>query len=229
MNIDALSAIKLSAVVGVACVILGLPVAVFFGWLLARKEFPGKAVLTLILFFPLSLPPVVTGLMLLYVLGRESMIGSFFYSLGLPLTFSLWGAIIAAFVVGFPLYVMMIRSAFEAVDKKYEEVAQSLGLSPLKTFFKITLPLAFPGVLAGAVLTFARAMGEFGATSVISGNIEGETRTIPLAVYSLLESPDGMQSGRVLIIVSVIMSFISIAAYEFLIRWHKKRLELIER
>jgi molybdate transport system permease protein len=214
--------------VGLTCVILGFPVAVFFGWLLARKDFPGKSIVTLILLFPLSLPPVVTGFMLLFFLGHDSYVGPIFERLGMPLTFSLAGAVIAAFVVGFPLYVMMIRSAFEAVDKKYEEVALTLGLSPVKVFFKISLPLALPGVLAGAVLAFARAMGEFGATSVISGNIEGETRTIPLAVYSLLESPDGMSSGRVLIIVSVVMSFLSIIGYEALITWHRKRLELIE-
>lgn len=228
MMIDPYSAVKLSALVGIACVVLGFPFAVFFGWILARKNFRGKSLLTLIIFFPLSLPPVVTGLLLLSLLGRESMLGEFFGELGFPLTFSLTGAVIASFVVGFPLYVMMIRSAFEAVDKKYEEVAFTLGLSPWKTFFKISLPLAFPGILAGAVLNFARSMGEFGATSIISGNIEGETRTISLALYSLLESPQGMDSGRILIIFSIIMSFISLASYEWLLKWHRKRLELID-
>ena len=122
----------------------------------------------------------------------------------------------------------MIRSAFEAVDKRYEEVAFTLGLTPAKIFFKISLPLAIPGVLAGAVLNLARSMGEFGATSIISGNIEGETRTISLALYSLLEAPDGMESGRTLVIVSLIMSFLSLALYEWLLNWHRKRLELID-
>jgi molybdate transport system permease protein len=226
MMIDPYSAIKLSIGVGLACVILGFPVALFFGWLLARKSFRGKSILTMIIFFPLSLPPVVTGLLLLKLLGRETLLGSFFSSLGLPLTFSITGAIIASFIVGFPLYVMMIRSAFEAVDKRYEEVAMTLGLTPLKTFLKISLPLALPGVLAGAVLTFARAMGEFGATSIISGNIEGETRTISLALYSLLEASDGMESGRTLVLISLFISFLSIVAYEYFIKLQRKRLEL---
>lgn len=224
--IDPISAIKLSIIVGCACIILGAPFAIFFGWLLARKQFFGKSIVSLLIFLPLSLPPVVTGLLLLNVLGRESMIGKFFTAVGWPLTFSLTGAVLAAFITGFPLYVMMIRSAFEAVDKRFEEVAYTLGLSPLKTFFRITLPLAWPGVLAGAVLNFARAMGEFGATSIISGNIEGETRTISLALYSMLESPDGMASGRYLVIVSVLMSFLSLVVYELLLRWHRKKLEL---
>jgi molybdate transport system permease protein len=228
MMVDPYSAVKLSAIVGIACVVLGFPFAVFFGWLLARKSFRGKSLLTLVIFFPLSLPPVVTGLILLKALGRESFLGQIFGSLGLPLTFSLTGAVIASFIVGFPLYVMMIRSAFEAVDKRYEEVAFTLGLTPAKIFFKISLPLAIPGVLAGAVLNLARSMGEFGATSIISGNIEGETRTISLALYSLLEAPDGMESGRTLVIVSLIMSFLSLALYEWLLNWHRKRLELID-
>ena len=226
--IDPYSAVKLSVIVGLACVVLGFPFAVFFGWLLARKSFRGKSVVTLIIFFPLSLPPVVTGLILLKVLGRESWIGQIFSSIGLPLTFSLTGSVIASFVVGFPLYVMMIRSAFEAVDRKYEEVASTLGLSSWRIFFKITLPLAIPGVLAGAVLNFARSMGEFGATSIISGNIEGETRTISLALYTMLDAPDGMASGRYLVIVSLVLSFLSLAAYEYLLNLHRKRLELNE-
>lgn len=228
MTVDATSALELSTIVGLACVLLGLPVATFFGWILARKNFRGKSLLSLFLFFPLALPPVVTGLMLLHFLGRETIIGKIFTQMGLPLTFSIYGAILASFVVGLPLFVMMIRSAFEAVDKRYEEVALTLGLSKTQVFFKITLPLALPGVLAGAVLCFVRAMGEFGATSIIAGNIEGETRTIPLALYSLMESPNGWESGRTLVIISLVMSFLSIAFYEVLIKWHRERLELID-
>ena len=228
MNVDPYSAIQLSVIVGLLCVLAGFPVALILGWILARRNFKGKSILTLIIFAPLSLPPVVTGLLLLNILGREAVIGKFFLSVGLPLTFSLTGAVIASFVVGLPLYVMMIRSAFEAVDKRYEEVAFTLGLSPIKIFFKITLPLAIPGILAGAVLAFARAMGEFGATSIISGNIEGETRTISLALYSLLDSTKGMDAGRTLILFSLALSFISLIAYEYLINLHKKRLELNE-
>jgi molybdate transport system permease protein len=228
MMIDPYSAVKISCLVGIICVLVGLPFALFFGWILARKNFLGKSFLSLIILFPLSLPPVVTGLLLLYLVGRDTTVGYFFSSIGLPLTFSLSGAVLASVVVGFPLYVMMIRSAFETVDKKYEEIALTLGLSRWQVFFKITLPLAFPGILAGMIIAFARAMGEFGATSIIAGNIEGETRTISLALYSLLDAPEGVTSGQTLIIISLLMSFVSIAGYEWLIRWHRKKLELID-
>ena len=228
MIVDTYSAFEISVIVGLACVIISLPVATFFGHLLARKVFPGKSLLSLLILFPLALPPVVTGLSLLHFLGRETTVGKLFHSIGLPLTFSLYGAILASFVVGLPLFVMMVRAAFEAVDKRYEDVALTLGLSRTQVFLKITLPLAMPGILAGAVLCFVRAMGEFGATSIIAGNIEGETRTIPLALYTLMESPDGWESGRNLIIISLAMSFLSIAFYEVLIKWHRKRLELID-
>ncbi len=228
MNLDPISAIKLSIAVGIACVIVGLPIAIFFGWLMARKNFRGKSILNLALFFPLALPPVVTGFILLKFLGRDSVIGQFFNYIGFPLTFSFTAAVIASFVVGLPLNVMMVRSAFEAVDKRYEELAGTLGLTSFEAFKKITLPLALPGILAGAVLAFARAMGEFGATSIISGNIEGETRTISLAIYTLLESPDGMKSGRILLFASLALSFLSLVGYELLLKLHRKRLELHE-
>lgn len=228
MILDPYSAIKLSVIVGLLCVIIGFPIALFFGWLLARKNFRGKSLLNLILFLPLSLPPVVTGLVLLKFLGRNSFIGSYFSSLGFPLTFSLTGAVIASFVVGFPLYVMMIRSAFEATDVRYEEVAKTLGLTPIKIFLKISLPLALPGILAGSVIAFARAMGEFGATSILAGNIEGETRTISLALYALLEAPDGLDLGQKLIVASIIISLLSLISYELLLKWHRTRLELNE-
>lgn len=226
MMIDPYSAVTLSVWVGLSCVILGFPLALFFGWLLARKSFRGKSFVSLLVFFPLSLPPVVTGLILLYLLGRSSFLGSLFSSLGISLTFSLTGAVIASYIVGFPLYVMMIRSAFEAVDKRYEEVALTLGLSPWRVFFKVTLPLAYPGILAGAILSFARALGEFGATSIIAGNIEGETRTISLALYSLLDSSSENETARNLILISLVISFISLVAYEYFMNLHRKRLEL---
>lgn len=228
MIVDPWSAIRLSVLVGCACVIISLPVAIWFGWILARKEFRGKSLLTLVIFLPLSLPPVVTGLLILQYLGRASFIGNLFTSIGLPLTFSLTGAILSSCVVGFPLYVMMIRGAFESVDRRYEEVALTLGLSPFQSFRKITLPLAFPGIAAGMVITFARAMGEFGATSIVAGNIEGETRTISLALYSLFEMQNGMDEGRTLMILSVVLSLVSIMAYEYFMRLQKKRLELHE-
>lgn len=228
MSIDPYTAVKLSLIVGLACVILGFPVALFFGWLLARKEFFGKTVLTMVLFLPLSLPPVVTGILILNFAGRETFLGKLFTAVGLPVTFTLTGAILSSLIVGFPLYVMMIRAAFEAVDRRYEEVALTLGHSRWKAFLKVTLPLAMPGISAGMVITFARAMGEFGATSIVAGNIEGETRTISLALYSLFELRDGVSQSQTLILLSVLLSFLSIAAYEYFIRLQKKRLEFHE-
>lgn len=228
MMIDPYQAVKLSLIVALACTVLGLPPALFAGWLLARKNFVGKSFVTMITFLPISLPPIVTGLLILKTLGRETFIGELFTSIGLPITFSLFGAIISAYIVGFPLYVMMIRSAFESVDRRYEEVAKTLGLSSWKIFFTITLPLARPGIIAGAIIAFARSMGEFGATSIVAGNIEGQTRTISLALYSLFETQDGDEMSRNLIILSVVISFISIALYEFFMRTHKKRLEIHE-
>ena len=228
MIIDPYNAIKLSIIVGLSCVVLGFPFALFLGWLLAKKQFIGKTILTLVTLLPLSLPPIVSGLLILKFLGRDTFFGQLFESIGLPITFSLTGAVLSSYIVGFPLYVMMIRSAFETVDKRFEEVVLTLGLSPIKVFFKITLPLAFPGILAGAVISFARAMGEFGATSIVAGNMEGETRTISLALYSLFEMQGQENSSLFLILISVVISFISIALYEYFNRVHKKRLKLHE-
>ena len=139
--------------------------------------------------------------------------------------FTLLGATIAALVVGFPLYVISVRGAFEAVDPLYEELSSTLGVSPRRTFFRVSLPLALPGIVAGAVLAFARALGEFGATIVLAGNVEGSTRTISLAVYTLLESPSGREATWVLVGASVALSLIALLGFETLSRRQKQRLE----
>lgn len=225
IELDPSQAIWLSIQVGLWCVALGLLPAMLFGWILARYEFPGKTLLSMLVFTPLVIPPVVTGYLLLEVFGRTSAIGSFFDAMGLPFSFSLAGAVLASFIVGFPFYVMGIRSAFESVDPRLEEVAWTLGAPPRRTFFRVTLPLALPGIAAGAVLTFARALGEFGATVVLAGNMEGKTRTIALAVYTLLETPNGMDASRILIAASLCISLGTLFGYELLLRWHRRRLE----
>lgn len=222
---DAFSAIRLSLIVGVWCVVLGLPLALAVGWLLARREFPGKLLLTTLVFTPLVLPPVVTGLLLLRLFGRNGAVGVALDHFGIVIPFSLAGAVLAAFVVGFPLYVLSIRGAIESVDRRYEEVARSLGLGPWEVFRRITLPLALPGILAGAVLNFARALGEFGATTVLSGNIEGRTRTIAQAVYTLMDAPGEPPETAILVWSSIALSLAALAGYEALNRWQKKRLE----
>jgi len=218
-------AIWLSIQVGIWCAALGLPVALVLGWILARYEFRGKTLLNMIVFAPLVIPPVVTGYLLLEVFGRAALIGHLFEAIGLPFSFSLAGAVLASFVVGLPFYVMVIRSAFESVDPRLEEMAWTLGAPPKRTFLRVTLPLALPGIAAGAVLAFARALGEFGATVVLAGNMEGKTRTIALAVYTLLESPNGMDASRVLVVASLLISFAALFGYELLLRWHRRRLE----
>jgi len=218
-------AIWLSVQVGLWCVLLGLIPATLFGWVLARYEFLGKTLLSMLVFAPLGIPPGVTGYLLLGLFVRALPVGQFFEILGLPFSFSLAGAVLASFIVGFPFYVMVIRSAFESVDPRLEEVAWTLGAPPRRTFFRVTLPLALPGIAAGAVLTFARALGEFGATVVLAGNMEGKTRTIALAVYTLLETPNGMDASRILIVASLCISLATLFAYELLLRWHRRRLE----
>ena len=218
--IDPLSAIRLSLVVGLWCTVLGFPVAAGIGFLLARKRFFGKTLLVTLLLVPLVLPPVVTGYLMLRALGRDGPVAA----LGIDVPFTLAGAVIAAFVVGLPLYVMAARHAFEAIDPRYEEVSFSLGVPPARTFARITFPLAAPGLAAGAVLAFARALGEFGATAVLAGNLEGETRTIALAVYTLLEAPGGDDAIGVLLWASLAISLAAIAGYEWLTRWQQRRL-----
>jgi molybdate transport system permease protein len=223
---DPVSAIKLSLWVGLWCVLAGIPVALPLGWLLARREFPGKSLLSTLILSPLVIPPVVTGLLLLRVFGRTSVVGAWLGHLGIDVVFSLTGAVLAAFVVGLPLFVISVREAFASVDPALELVAQSLGDSPWRAFRRTTVPLAVPGIAAGALLAFARALGEFGATAVLSGNIEGKTRTIALAIYSLLDSPSGEAGLSTLLWASIGISFVALAGFEALNRWQRRRLEL---
>jgi len=226
MQLDVLSAVRLSCAVGAAAAALGLVPAVAVAWLLARRNFPGKSLLSALVLGPLVLPPVVTGLLLLRLLGRAGPLGPLLDALGAPVTFTLLGAVVAALVVGFPIYVMTIRGAFEAVDPRYEEVSLSLGVAPGGTFWRITLPLAFPGIAAGMVLAFARGLGEFGATAIVAGNMEGRTRTIALAVYALLDGPGDDPRITTLALASVGLSLGALAGFEALTRWQRRRLEV---
>ena len=223
--LDPWSAVRLSLIVAFSAVLLGLVPAVAMGWVLARRDFLGKSFVSMIVMAPLVVPPVVTGFLLLSVLGRESALGGLLAAMGLPIPFTLLGATLAALVVGFPLYVMAIRAVFDTVDRRFEEVSLTLGVPKAPTFRRISLPLALPGIAAGAVLAFARALGEFGATVVLAGNMEGETRTIALAVYSLLESPSGQGATWILVIASVMLSLGALLGFERLSRWQRRRME----
>ncbi len=222
---DPYLAIKLSLIVGGWCVLVGAPIAILLGWLLARGSFRFKPVVSSVLLVPLVLPPVVTGLLLLDLFGRSSPVGRALAALGVRVPFTLAGAVVAALVMGLPLFVLSARSAFEAVDPRFDELARSLGMRPWRAFFKVTLPLALPGIGAGALLAFARALGEFGATAVLSGNLEGRTRTIAMAVYTLLDASHGGREVRVLVVSSLLISLVALAGFEALVRWQHRRLE----
>ena len=225
LNADPVSAITLSLVVALAATLLGLIPSLLLGRLLARRQFPGKTLVTTLILMPLVLPPVVTGFLLLTLFGTRGVFGPALGAAGISVPFNLIAPVLAALVVGLPLYVLSARGAFEAVDVRLEEVSWTLGVRPRPTFFRIVLPLAVPGIMAGAVLAFARALGEFGATVVLAGNVEGRTRTIPLAVYSLFESPGGGRAAWVLVGASVLLSFLAMAGFELLSRRQRRRLE----
>ncbi len=225
MELDVASAVRNSLIVGACAAGLGFVPAVGMAWVLARLRFRGKALLTSIVTIPLVLPPVVTGLAIVALLGRHTPMGAAFDALGLPVTFTRFGAVLAALVVGFPIYVMTIRGAFEAVDPRYEEVAATLGSPPWRGFVDITLPLALPGIVAGVVLAFARGLGEFGATVVVAGNMEG-SRTIALAVYALLDAPGEDARVTTLALAGLAVSIGALLGFEALNRWQRRRLDL---
>jgi molybdate transport system permease protein len=219
-----LSAIKLSLFVAVICSVVSLPPAIAIGWILARKNFIGKAIVEGFLHLPLVLPPVTTGYILLLVLGNQGWIGSFFYEkLGIQIAFSFYAAVIAAIVVSFPLVTRSVRLSIELVDKNMEVAARTLGASNLRVFFTITLPLALPGVISGFILSFARSLGEFGATISFAGNIEGKTQTLPLAIFSEMQIPGQEDSTIRLVVVSVLLSLLAMIAAEYLNRRVIKR------
>lgn len=219
-----LIALKLSVEVAMYCSLISLPLALFTAYFMARKQFYGKAVLESFFHLPLVLPPVTTGYILLFTFGSRSFIGTWFYELtGVKLSFSFYAAVIASVIVSFPLIVRSIRTAFEMVDVGLEQASRILGAGFWKTFFKISVPLALPGIISGTILAFARSLGEFGATITFAGNIQGETQTLPLAIYSYMQVPGKEQETMRLVIFSVIISFIAMILSEWFIKKMKKR------
>jgi len=208
-------AIALSLRVGLVAVAGMLLPAVALGWLLARKRFWGRAVVDALTHLPLVLPPVVTGYLLLLLFGRHGLLGE---PLGLRIAFTWHAAALAAGVVAFPLMVRAVRLSMELVDPRLEQAAGTLGASPWRVWWTVTLPLATPGVLTGAVLAFARSLGEFGATITFAGNIAGETRTLPLALFTYTEVPNGELPAFRLMVVSLVLSLAALLASELLAR-----------
>ncbi len=211
--------IALSLKVGAVAIGLTLPVAFGLAWVLARSRLPGKLLLDALVHLPLVLPPVVTGWLLLLAFGGQGPVGRVLEEwLGVSLMFRWTGAALAAAIMALPLMVRAMRISIEAVDRRLENAARTLGASPWRTFWTITLPLATPGVLAGGVLGFARSIGEFGATITFVSNIPGETRTLPLAIYSALQMPGGETAVTRLALIAVALSLLALAASEWLTR-----------
>lgn len=212
-------AIGLSFKVALCCAILVLPIAILTGWWLARKSFRGKSLIEGFVNLPLVMPPVATGFILLLLLGSKGLIGQFIYEwFGIRIAFTYYAAVIASMIVSFPLAVRAIRLSIEMVDPGFEEAAKTLGASTFQSFVRVTLPLALPGIISGFVLSFARSLGEFGATIIFAGNISGETQTIPLALFNQIQVPGMESSAFRLLLVAVVFSFLAMAVSEYLVK-----------
>jgi molybdate transport system permease protein len=208
-------ALLLSLRVAVWCVVATLPLGIGVAWLLARREFVGKNLVNGVLHLPLVLPPVAVGYLLLLSLGRTGPVGGWLYeTFGVSIAFTWRGAVVASAVMAFPLMVRAIRLSLEAVDRRLESAARTLGSGPGRIFLTITLPLIAPGILTGSILAFARSLGEFGATITFVSNIEGETRTLPLALYTMAQTPDGEAGALRLVAISAALAMMALLASE---------------
>ena len=220
-----IEAIILSTRVAIWAMVWSLPLAIAVAWVLARCDFPGKSLLDGLVHMPLVLPPVVVGYVLLVALGRKGILGEWLYDLfGISFAFSWRGAAIASGLIAFPLVVRAIRLSLEAVDRRLEDAARTLGASPMGVFFTVTLPLIAPGILAGGILGFARSLSEFGATITFVSNIPGETRTLPIALYGFTQVPGGEAAAIRLVVIAIVIAFAALAASEILARRLQKRM-----
>jgi molybdate transport system permease protein len=207
--------------VGLASTLLILPFGIAMAWLFARKEWPLKSVLETIVLLPLVMPPVSTGLILLKIFGRRSPLGQWLYERGIEIVFNWKGVLIAMAVMSFPLLVRSVRTSFSEVNPRFEQIAATLGASSLRIFFVITIPLAYKGIIAGALLAFSRALGEFGATILLAGNIPGKTQTLSLAIYSFVQL--GKDSAAYTLLgITVALAFVFVWCSEWLLRSAKK-------
>ena len=210
-----------SIAVGLASTLLILPFGITLAWLFARKEWPLKSLFETIVLLPLVMPPVSTGLILLKIFGRRSPLGQWLYQMGFEIVFNWKGVLIAMSVMSFPLLVRSVRTSFAEVNPRLEQIAATLGASPLRIFFVITIPLAYKGIVAGALLAFSRALGEFGATILLAGNIPGKTQTLSLAIYNYVQV--GKDSDAyVLLGITVALAFLFVWCSEWLLRTGRK-------
>jgi len=210
-----------SIAVGLASTLLILPFGITLAWLFARKEWPLKSLFETIVLLPLVMPPVSTGLILLKIFGRRSPLGQWLYQMGFEIVFNWKGVLIAMAVMSFPLLVRSVRISFADVNPRLEQIAATLGASPLRIFFVITVPLAYKGIVAGALLAFSRALGEFGATILLAGNIPGRTQTLSLAIYNFVQLGKDADA-YVLLAITVALAFSFVWVSEWLLRTRKK-------
>lgn len=206
LGADEWQALALSVRVGLISVLVSLPFALGWAWLLSRSRLPGRTLLEALMMLPLALPPVVSGYALLVLFGRNGWIGSALAELGIVFAFRWTGAVLAACVMGFPLLVLSIRVAFDQVDRNLERAAETLGAGAWRRFITIVLPLSMRGIIAGCVLAFARAFGEFGATITFVSSIPGETRTLSIAIYEFMNLPDGEAGVQRLTVVALVVA-----------------------
>ncbi len=219
------AAVRLSLLVASTAMLASLPLGLGVAWLLARGRFWGKSILDAAVHLPLILPPVVTGYLLLIWFGRRGPVGQFLDDwFGIVLSFRWTGAVLASAVMGFPLMVRAIRLSIEAVDRKLEDAAGTLGAGPAWVFVTVTLPLCLPGILAGMILCFAKAMGEFGATITFVSNIPGETQTLPSAIYTFTQVPGGDAGAMRLTLISIAISVAALVLSEWLARLVGRRI-----
>jgi molybdate transport system permease protein len=207
--------------VGLASTLLILPFGIALAWFFARKEWPFKSVIETLVLLPLVMPPVSTGLILLKIFGRRSPLGQWLYERGIEIVFNWKGVLIAMSVMSFPLLVRSVRTSFAEVNRRLEQIAATLGASPLRIFFVITIPLAYKGIVAGGLLAFSRALGEFGATILLAGNIPGRTQTLSLAIYNYVQT--GKDSDAYILLgITVALAFMFVWSSEWLLRSGKK-------
>jgi molybdate transport system permease protein len=206
-----------SLAVGLASTLVILPFGIAMAWLLARKEWPLKTVAETIVLLPLVLPPVSTGLILLKIFGRRSPIGRWLYDRGIEIVFNWKGVLVAMAVMSFPLLVRSVRTSFADVNPRLEQIAATLGASGWRIFFVITIPLAYKGIIAGALLAFSRALGEFGATILLAGNIPGQTQTLSLAIFNFVQTGNDAEA-YVLLAITVMLAFTFVWCSEWLLR-----------
>ena len=221
---DELSALYLSAKVASCATLVSLPFATALAWFLARYDFPMKYLLEAVLQLPMVLPPVVLGYLLLISFGSQGWIGKCLNTWGIQLAFNWKGAVLASIIVAFPLMVQPIRLSFQIINRQFEYVANTLGASPRRVFFTICLPLALPGILIGIILCFSRSLGEFGATITFVGNVPDETRTIPIAIYTLIQQPDGEFMAMRLVMLSLFLAFAALIVNYYILQKYQKKL-----